>query len=319
MKKFITTMAAVAVFASMLVAAPVSAHAKLYKFSGGPSGGTFMYYANAISNYMKKNGMKVLASASNGSVENVRLVNSGRANFAVAYSGDTFLARNGRLTGDSRTYEDVRALGYFYGAPAHLIVRADSPINSMGDLDGKRIGVGGAGSGAAANAERAFGTVGVWDSMKKQFIGYRNAAAAFKNKQLDGFWVFAGFPNSSVIEAALQTDIKILSIYDEAEAKGVFKAFPFLAPVTIPANTYKGQAEAVKTFQGNAIWIANKDVSADDVYKMLKSVYSEAGLKYMISQHKSAKAMSVEGGLKGIVTPLHPGAEKFWKEMGVLK
>jgi len=318
MKKFISTLAAVAVFASMLAIAP-AAQAKLYKFSGGPSGGTFMYYANAISNYMKKDGMKVLASASNGSVENVRLTNSGRASFAVAYSGDTYLARNGRLTGDTRKYEDVRALGYFYGAPAHLIVRADSPINSMGDLKGKRIGVGGAGSGAAANAERAFSTVGVWDSMKKQFIGYRNAAAAFKNKQLDGFWVFAGFPNSSVIEAALQTDIKILSIYDEAKAKGVFKAFPFLAAVTIPANTYKGQAAPINTFQGNAIWIANKDVPADDVYKMLKSVYSEKGLKYMISQHKSAKAMSVAGGLKGIVTPLHPGAEKFWKEMGVIK
>ncbi|WP_022849902.1 TAXI family TRAP transporter solute-binding subunit [Limisalsivibrio acetivorans] len=318
-KRFFTAAVMIAALCTALVAVPQVSSAAVYKFSGGPSGGTFMYYANGISQYAKNMGFKVLASASNGSVENVRLVNGNRAQFAVAYSGDTYLARNGKLKGDNSKYEDVMALGYFYGAPAHLIVRANSDINTPQDLEGKRVGVGGAGSGAAANAERFFGVLGLWDKMKPQFIGYRNAAAAFKNKQLDAFWVFAGYPNSSVIEAALQTKVKILDIYDVAQSGGVLDEYPFLAKVTIPAGTYKGQTEPVQTFQGNAIWIANKDVPADVVYDMVKAVYSEKGMEHMISIHKSAKAMSVEGGLTGIVTPLHPGAEKFWKEVGVLK
>jgi len=65
--------------------------------------------------------------------------------------------------------------------------------------------------------------------------------------------------------------------------------------------------------------VANSKVDADTVYNLLKAIFSKEGLEYMVSVHKSAKAMSVENGLNGIVTPLHPGAEKFWKEMGVLK
>jgi TRAP transporter TAXI family solute receptor len=316
---FIKAFLAITAFCTMLVAMPAMSDAAVYKFSGGPSGGTFMYYANGIAQYAKNLDMKILASASNGSVENVRLVNSGKSNFGVAYSGDTFLAKNGKLTGDERKYEDVYAIGYFYGAPAHLIVNADSKITKASDLTGKRVGVGDAGSGAASNAERFFTGLGMWDKMKPQFIGYRNAAAAFNNGQLDGFWVFAGFPNSSVIEAALQSDVRLLSIYDEAKDAGVLDQYPFFSKVVIPANTYKGQTEPVTTIQGNAIWIVNKDVPADVVYNLTKAVYSEAGMKHMIEIHKSAKAMSVEGGLTGIVTPIHPGAEKFWKEMGVLK
>jgi TRAP transporter TAXI family solute receptor len=313
------TVFAVLALCTVLIAAPAVSSAAMYKFSGGPSGGTFMYYANGIAQLIKDPQMRILASASNGSVENVRLVDSGRASMGVSYAGDVFLAKNGKLTGDSRKYENVMAIGYFYGAPAHLVVNADSKINTAADLVGKRIGVGDAGSGAASNAERFFTELNLWDKMKPQFIGYRNAAAAFNNNQLDGMWVFAGFPNSSVIEAALQNDVKILSIWNEAKNGGVVDAFPFYSKVVIPANTYKGQTEAVETFQDGAIWVVNKDVPDDVVYALTKAVYSPEGFQHMIEIHKSAKEMSIEGGLTGIVTPIHPGAAKYWKEKGVLK
>lgn len=292
--------------------------AQVYKFSGGPSGGTFQYYASAISTLSKKLGVRVLASASGGAIENIRTVNSGKSHFGVSYSGNAFDAINGNLKNDDRKYTDIMAVAYFYGAPGQMIVKANSGITSLKQLEGKRVGIGNAGSGAAANAELMLRFLGLWDKITPEYLGYRGAADAFKNGQLDAFWVFAGFPNAAVLEVALQSDINLLSIYGELESMGYFTKFPYFQKIVIPAKTYSGQDEDVVTFQDAAIWIANKDVKEDVVYKLLDGVYSEAGLKYMVEVHKSAKSMQVKDGLKGIVTPLHSGAEKFWKEKGII-
>lgn len=325
MKKLILSVAAVFAVTAMLVAVPASSEAKVYKFSGGPSGGTFQYFASGISQWTNDHKLlganKVNVSASAGSTQNVRLVSSGRANFGIAYAGDTYLASVGKLSPkDTRKYTGVRAVGYLYGAPAQLIVRADSGINSAADLAGKRVGVGKGGSGAAANAERFFKGIGVWSKMDPQFLGYNNAAAAFSNKQLDAFWVFAGYPTAAVIQAAQQNSIKLINVLSDAEKYGVFKEYPFYSPLDIPANTYKGQTETIKSFQDSALWIVNKDVPEDVVYNMIKSVYSQKGLAYLVTIKKTAKQMSVAGGTKGTSKLiLHPGAEKFWREMGVIK
>ena len=119
-------------------------------FSGGPEGGTFQYFSNGIAIQLSKalDNVEVSNMASAGSLENLRRVNSGEADFGIVYSGDTYLGREGRLTNDTRKYENVHAMAYLYGAPAHLIVKADSGIDKVADLEGKRVAVGGAGSGA---------------------------------------------------------------------------------------------------------------------------------------------------------------------------
>jgi len=325
MKRIMMTLAAIFAVTAILVATPASSEAKVYKFSGGPSGGTFQYFASGISQWTNDHkllGMnKVNVSASAGSTFNVRVVSAGKADFGIAYAGDTYLASVGKLSPkDTAKYEGAMAVGYLYGAPAQLIVRADSGINSAADLAGKRVGVGKGGSGAAANAERFFRGMGVWDKMEPQFLGYNNAAAAFSNKQLDAFWVFAGYPTAAVIQAAQQNNIKLIDVRSDAESHGVFNTYPFYSALDVPANTYKGQTANVKSFQDSALWIANEKVPTDVVYNMIKSVYSKEGLAYLVTIKKTAKQMSVAGGTKGTTKlKLHPGAEKFWKEMGVLK
>lgn len=304
---------------SVFLIVPTNLSAQVYKFSGGPSGGTYQYYASGISTLAKKNGIRVLAASSGGAIENIRTCNTGKSAFGVSYSGHVFKAYNGKLPNDNKSYKNVRALGFFYGAPGQFVVKKGSGIKSLKDLVGKRVGIGNAGSGAASNAEQMFKFLGLWDKISPENLGYRGAADAFKNGQLDAFWVFAGYPNASVLEVALQADIELLDLWDELNNAGYFKQFPYFQKVVIPAKTYNGQDKDVATFQDGAIWIANKDVPEDVVYKLLKLVYSEAGIKHMVEIHKSAKAMSIKGGLTGIVTPLHAGAEKFWKEMGVLK
>jgi len=297
----------------------ISAKAQVFKFSGGPSGGTFQYYASAISSLAKDADMRVLASSSGGAIENIRLINSNRSSFAITYSGHVWAARNGKLKNDDKKYEDVMAVAYLYGAPAQLVVKKSDKISEPNQLADKRVGVGNAGSGAAANAEIFFSSLGIWDEMGRENLGYRQAADAFKNNQLDAFWVFVGYPNAAVIEAALQTDISLLDTYKAGEDAGLFKKYPYFSKVTIPANIYKGQTKPVNTFQDAALWVASSKVSDEYVYKLLAKVYSDEGLQHMVEVHKSAKAMGIQSGTNGIVTPLHPGAEKFWKEKGILK
>ncbi|PLX79594.1 MAG: C4-dicarboxylate ABC transporter substrate-binding protein, partial [Desulfuromonas sp.] len=163
-------------------------------FSGGPEGGTFQYFSNGISSRLSKMipNVEVSNMASAGSVENVRRINSGEADFGIAYSGDTYLARNGRLTNDTNTYPNVHAMAYLYGAPAHLIVLENSGIKTVSELAGKRVAVGSPGSGAAASAQRYFSALGLWDKMEVEFIGYSKAAAAIGDGLIDAMWVFAG-------------------------------------------------------------------------------------------------------------------------------
>ncbi|MCF6270731.1 MAG: TAXI family TRAP transporter solute-binding subunit [Melioribacteraceae bacterium] len=313
MKSIVLTLVAIAFII------PIDIFSQMYRFSGGPSGGTYQYYASAISTLAKKNKIRVLASSSGGSIENIRTCNSGKSSFGIAFSSQIYAALNGTLPKDTNKYENVRALGFFFGAVGQLVVRKNSGINTLNDLVGKKIGIGNAGSGTAANCEAMLKYLNLWDKIDAENLGFRSAANAFKNGQLDAFWIFSGPYNASILEVALQEDIKLLSIWDELEKAGYFAANPYFLKAIIPAGTYKGQDNDIVSFQDGAIWIASKKVSEDIVYNLLKIVYSEKGLAHMVSIHKSAREMSIEGGLTGIVTPLHDGATKFWKEMGVIK
>jgi len=209
------------------------------------------------------------------------------------------------------------AMAFLYGAPAHLVVLEGSGIKEVADLEGKRIAVGGAGSGAAAAAQRYFSALGLWDKMNVEFIGYSKAAAAIGDGLIDAMWVFAGFPNSSIIQAAASNKIKILDTFSAGEKGGAFEQYPFYAPLTIPAGTYSGVDYDVKSFQDSALWVASKDVAPEHVYNALANIYTKDGLSYMVKVKSTAKSMSIEGALTGIVTPVHPGAQKFWKEQGL--
>jgi TRAP transporter TAXI family solute receptor len=237
---------------------------------------------------------------------------------SVVYSGHVYQGRNGKMKNDPTKYENVMAVAFLYGAPAQLVVKAGSGIKSVKDLEGKKVGVGNAGSGAFANCELFFTHMGIWEKIERNAMGYNDAAQAFGNNQLDAFWLFVGYPTGAVMMAAQTNDIAMVDLDKDAQESGFYKEYPYFAKVTIPANTYKGVDYEVNSFQDAALWVANKDVSADAVYQMLSLIYTEEGLAHMVSQKKTFKSMSIESGPTGIVTPFHPGAEKFWKEKGVL-
>ena len=288
-------------------------------FSGGPEGGTFQYFSNGMAIRLSKTipDVEVSNVASAGSLENLRRVNSGDADFGIVYSGDAYLGRHGKLTNDDKKYENVLPLAYLYGAPAHLVALQKSGITKVADLEGKRVAVGDAGSGAASAAQRYFTALGIWDKMNVEFLGYSKAADALGDGLIDAFWVFAGFPQASVIQAAASNPIVLLDLVAAGEAAGFFEQYPFYTTIVIPAGTYSGVDKETRSFQDSALWVAGAHVKAPIVEQSLAEIFSKEGLAYMVKVKSTAKAMSIAGALSGIVTPVHPGAAKFWTEHGL--
>ena len=198
------------------------------------------------------------------------------------------------------------------------MVRRGEGIESVRDLVGRKVGVGNAGSGAFANCELFFTHLGIWDQVERNAMGYNDAAAAFGNNQLDAFWLFTAFPSGAVIMAAQTNDIDLIDLEKDAVESGFFEQYPYFAKLAVPAGTYRGVDHVTPSFQDSTLWVANAKVPDDVVYDLLSKVYTEEGLAWMVNQKKTFQEMSIETGTKGIVTPLHPGAERFWKEKGVL-
>lgn len=292
---------------------------RLLAFGGGPTGGTFNFFANKMASIITKElpNIDVMASGSGGSPENLRTLNKNGVDLGIIYSGDAYLGRLGKLPDDMTIYDQVRALSFLYSAPAQLVVREDSNIHSPNDLVGKAVAVGNPGSGAALSAERFFSYLGIWSKLQHRNLGYSEAAADLIEGKIDAFWVLVGYPNASVIEAAGQVPIKLVNLHTAAEASGFYSAYPFYTPTAIPAGTYEGQETLVRTFQDAALWSACTKLNEGTVYDCLKTIYSDKGLQFMVTAHKAARDMSVDSGLNSVSIPLHPGAVRFWEEMGM--
>ena len=290
-------------------------------FGGGPAGGTFQVVANSIQVYKPVKALedyKVQAQSSGGATENLRKTDKGQQHMSVTYSGLVYQGLNGMLKGDKKKYENVLAVAWLYGAPAQLVVKKGSGIKSVKDLVGKKVGVGNAGSGAFANCDLFFTHMGIWDKIERNAMGYNDAAQAFGNNQLDAFWLFTAFPSGAVIMAAQTNDIAMVDLDADARAGGFYDKYPYFDKLAIPAGTYKGVDTDTPSFQDSALWVANSKVSDEAVYKLLSVIFTDEGLAYMRAAKKTFNDMSIKNGPKGVVTPFHPGAEKFWKEKGVL-
>ena len=323
-KRFLPLLLAVSVVCMFtLTLVPSASAKKLIIFAGGPAGGTFQIVGQAIATYkpIKALNYNIKVQSSGGSTENLRKVNSGKAHFGTVYSGHVFAGREGLMVNDPKKYTNVMAVSYLYEAPAQLVVFKNSGIKSVKDLEGKRVAVGPAGSGAFSYCEMFFTHLGIWDKIDRNAISYNAGADALSNNQVDALWLFTAYPNSAVIQAATMNSIAMVNLDADAKKYGFYDKYKNFQPFAIPTSDgrYRGITEDVPSWRDTTLLVASVKAPDDLVYDMLKAVYTKEGLAWMVSQKKTFKAMALEKGLKGVATPLHPGAEKFWKEMGILK
>jgi hypothetical protein len=300
-----------------LASAAVAGEVKMVLATGGTAG-TYYPFGGAMANIWNNKipGMNVTAQATGASIENIRLMNKDEVELALVQSDNIDWAFYGKEVFKEKITK-MGAIAVLYPEVVHIVVRGDSPAKTFGDLKGMRVGVGAPGSGTEANFRQLMEVYGLKkDDVKGQYLSYAESAEQFKDKHIDSFFLTTGVPNSAIMDVANIRPIKLVSIEDAMVTK-ITQKYPFLAPARIPANTYKGQPEEVKTIAVMAVLIAHPKVGEDVVYNITKVLIENQA--QLAAAHAKGKELSLQGAVKGVSIPFHPGAAKYYKEKGVMK
>lgn len=287
-------------------------------FATGGTAGTYYPFGGAMAKIWNSKipGMNVTAQATGASIENIRLMNKDEVELALVQSDNIDWAFFGKEVFKEKITK-MAAIAVLYPEIVHIVVRGDSPAKTFGDLKGLKVGVGAPGSGTEANFRQLQEVYGMKkDDVKGQYLSYAESADQFKDKHIDSFFLTTGIPNSALMDVANMRPIKLLSIEDAMVAK-ITQLYPFLAPAKIPANTYKGQTEEVKTIAVMAVLIADPKLSEQVAYNLTKALIENQA--ELASAHAKGKELSLQGAVKGVSIPFHPGAAKYYKEKGVMK
>ncbi|RPH49371.1 MAG: TAXI family TRAP transporter solute-binding subunit [Desulfobacteraceae bacterium] len=308
----------VAVLFVIGIVVPVyAADTKLVLATGGTAG-TYYPFGGAMARIWntKIPGMNVTAQTTGASAENIRLVNKKEAELALVQS-DTLDAAFNAKAPFTEAIKSMSTIAVLYPEIIQVVVRAESPIKSIADLKGKKVGVGAPGSGTEANFRQLMDVYGLAkDDVNSQYLSFSESAEAFKDRHIDAFIVTAGIPNAAIMDIGTQHAIRILTVPADMAAKLTAK-YPFLAAAVVPAGTYKNQTQDVTTVAVNAVLIVGNDLSADVVYSMTKALFdSQAELA---SAHAKGKELNLKYAVQGVSIPFHPGALKYYKEKGVKK
>ncbi len=310
----------VLVAASLALAVASAPAAKADEFINVLTGGTSgVYYplGTALSKIYADNieGVRTQVQSTKASVENVNLLQQGRGEIAFAL-GDTVKAawEGDETAGFKGKLDKLRGIAAIYPNYVQVVASKDSGITTFEDLKGKSLSVGAPASGTELNARRIFGAMGMsYDDLgQTEYLPFGESVELMKNRQLDATLQSAGLGVASIKDLAASIPITMVAVPAAvAETLGA----PFIARV-IPAGTYEGQTEDVPTLAITNILVTHADVSDEMAYQMTKQLFEH--LDEMVATHAAAKAISAENGPKGIPVPLHPGAERYYKEMGLL-
>ena len=176
--------------------------------------------------------------------------------------------------------------------------------------------MGGPGSGSAKNLTKLIKHVGLWGSFKDVYAG-KKSSDQLVNGKIDAYNWHPGIGSGFIRGTANKIKIRFIDLDAPAKATGFYKKYPYFEPTTIPGGVYPTVDKDSMTIGTGTLMIANASVSDDTVYRILKSVYSDQGKKFLKAAFGGrADQMTVGNGTKNLVAPIHPGAKKFWEEMG---
>ena len=286
------------------------------------TGGVYYPLGNAMAQLFnqKITGIKASAGATAGTPQNVLLMQKKEAEVAFAQNGVAYYAYNGMEMFKDKPTKFLRGITNLYPNVMHIVVAASSNIKSIKDFEGKKFVPGAIGSATEINSKEILGLYGLdykdKKNVKGEYLGYSEAAEALKDGRVDGILIAGGLPTSAVLDAASSLKIRILSLEPDMIAK-LKQTMPWYYEITIPKGTYIGQTEDVHTVAVANLLICREDLSNDLVYNMTKTLHDNQ--KDLVAAHSAAKDMKLQDALKGMTVPLHPGAEKYYKEKGIVK
>ncbi|MEF9939345.1 MAG: TAXI family TRAP transporter solute-binding subunit [Clostridium sp.] len=300
-------------------AAPAaSGTAQTLKLATGGTTGTYYAYGGVIANTLnsKLPNVQLNVQSTGASKANIFLIDDGEADAALvqndvmdyASKGTDLFEEDGAVT----TFSTAAAL---YAEVCQIISSGD--IKSVEDLKGKRISVGDAGSGVEFNARQILEAYGItFDDIEVNNLSFGDSADALKDGKIDAFFCTAGAPTTAISELSTTNAINLLGI-DDAHAKALQDKYAFYTQYTVPSGTYKGVDSDVVTVAVKATLIVSDKLSDDVVYELVKGIFDNKDA--IVSGHAKGAELDTTYAVEGISVKFHPGAEKYFKEVGALK
>lgn len=284
-------------------------------FASGSVGGAYYSLGGAIADTMSRvPGFQCVSESTGASIENGRLVGSGESQFGFMMSDAAYKAANG--IDPFKEKVPLKALFTMYPAPQHILTLKGSGIKSVPDMKGKRVSVDAAGSGCEATSKEILKAMGMsYDDIKVAFLSQPEAATAIKDGNIDAlFWNFA-YPGAVVMDVASVRDIELIPLPEDVMDK-LAEEFPYYRKGRIPAGTYKGVDEDIPALEVGNVIVVHEDMDDELAYTITKTLFDN--VKSLAEVHPAAAQMDPETAWQTSIE-LHPGAEKYFKEIGTLK
>lgn len=304
-----------AVAASLLVTAPLAAAQQLSIATGGTGG---VYYpiggglAEMINSHIE--GASATAEVTGASVENMGLIMRGDADLALALADTVYQAYSGSGDFEGRQIENTRALASVYPNAVQLVTLAESDVQSLEDLRGKRVSVGAPGSGTELNARALLEANGIsYEDFTPQRLNFNETADAIRDGDIDaGFWS-VGPPTSSILNLAATRDIRLISLSEE-EIENARQEEPVFAAYELRAGMYEGMEEGVQTISIPNVLVVNAEMDEELAYQLTKMLFERTD--ELIAVHPAANDTTVDFAVDSTPVPFHDGALRYYEEVG---
>ena len=283
--------------------------------TGGPTG-TYYAYGGVLGQYMiNKAGIDVNVVSTEGSKANIQGIDIGDYQLGTVQSDVMAYAWAGSRSFEAEgAIQSFRVIGGLYAEAVQLITM-DPEIKSVADLKGKSVSIGAPNSGVYFNAVDVLAAAGLTEEdINAQYQSFGDSTDALKDGKIDAAFIVAGAPTPAITELCTSNDAYLVPIDGEVAEK-LMKDCPFYTAYEIPAETYKGQTEAVKTVTVKATLIVDANASEDDVYKLTASIFDN--IEAITSEHAKGAELSLENATSGMTAPFHAGAAKYFKEKGI--
>jgi len=280
-------------------------------YSAGQGSG-FLPYAQGVAAYLSANGLKAQALESRGSIENLQKLEVETNRLGTVFLGTAFEAVNGSAPWtNGKKYTSLRALFPMYETSFQIVTLRSSGLTSLGQLAGKRVGVGPAGG----PAESFFKGLAEATGLPIQTVAGTPVALAadLQAGRIDALWQGASLPIPVIKQIADTTEAVVFGL-NELEVAAMLKQFPFLSQATVAPNMYRGQTGPIKSVAGWNFVMAHKDLPNADAYFITKTILSAANPKAIAVSAEPTRTVNAPNNT---VVPFHPGALQFYREKGL--
>ncbi len=296
--------------------APAGTIADITTGTGGTTG-TYYAFTTAVGQILSTDDYKFTVISTGGSQANIEMIADGDAQFAIVQNDVMNYAYKG-TNGFAAPITDFSVIGCVYSEVCQLVATKASGIKTIADLKGKSVAVGDVGSGVYYNAEQILAAAGldIDKDIKKTAASFGDSATALKDGSIDAAFITAGTPTTAITELATSTEVVLVDLGEDVIAK-LMKDYPFYAEYTATEADYDFVTEPVKTVAIKATFIATNDMSEEQAYEITKNLWEKQA--DIATAHAKGKEMDIKNAVApaGDV-PLHPGAEKYYKEAGVI-